>query len=54
MGLQDSYVKLLEWGDAAKAKKIEVLEKENEVLEKKYEGVFDLNSKEYDKVQQKV
>jgi hypothetical protein len=35
LGLQDSYVKLLEWSDAAKAKKIEVLEKENEVLKKK-------------------
>jgi hypothetical protein len=30
------------------------VEKENEVLEKKYEGVFDLNSKEHDKAQQKV
>jgi hypothetical protein len=35
--LQDSYVKLLEWSDAAKAKKIEVLEKENEVLKKNYD-----------------
>ena len=46
LGLHDSYVKLLEWSDAAKAKKIEVLEKENEVLEKKYEGVFDLSEQQ--------
>jgi hypothetical protein len=47
LGLQDSYVKLLEWSDAAKAKKIEV-------LEKKYQDVLDLNSKEYDEAQQEV
>ena len=47
LGLQDSYVKLLEWSDAAKAKKIEV-------LEKKYQDVLDLNSKEYDEAHQEV
>jgi hypothetical protein len=36
------------------AKKIEVLEKENEVLEKKYQGVLDLKSKEYVEAQQQV
>jgi hypothetical protein len=46
LGLQDSYVKLLEWSDARQAKKIEVLEKENEVLQKKYEGVFDLSEQQ--------
>ena len=35
MGLQDSYVKQLEWSDARHVKKIEVLEKENEVLPEK-------------------
>jgi hypothetical protein len=45
---------LLERSNAEKAKKIEVLEKENEVLEKKYEGVLDLNSKECDEAQQEV
>jgi hypothetical protein len=47
LGLQDSYVKLLEWSDAEKAKKIKV-------LEKKYQDVLDLNSKEYDEAQQEV
>jgi hypothetical protein len=54
LGLQASYVKLLEWSDAAKAKKIEVLEKENEVLKNKYQDVLDLNSKEYVEAQQQV
>ena len=54
MGLQDPYVKLLEWSDAAKAKKIEVLEKENEVLKKKYQDMLDLNGKEHDEAQQEV
>jgi hypothetical protein len=49
LGLQDSYVKLLEWSDAEKAKKIKVLEKK-----KKYQDVLDLNSKEYDEAQQEV
>ena len=31
------------WSDAEKAKKIEVLEKEKEELEKKYQDVLDLN-----------
>jgi hypothetical protein len=37
------YVKLLEWSDARQVKKIEVLEKENEVLKKTYQDVLDLN-----------
>ena len=45
---------MLEWGDARQVKKIEVLEKENEVLKKKYQGVLDLNSKEYVEAQQEV
>jgi hypothetical protein len=45
---------LLEWSDAAKAKKIEVLEKENEVLKKKYQDVLDLSSKEHVEAQQQV
>ena len=40
----ERHVKLLERSNAEKAKKIEVLEKENEVLERKYEDVLDLNS----------
>ena len=48
----ERHVKLLERSNAEKAKKNEVLEKENEVLEKKYEGVLDLNSKEYVEAQQ--
>jgi hypothetical protein len=47
LGLQDSYVKLLEWSDAEKAKKIEVLEKE-------YQDVLDLNRREYEEAQQEV
>ena len=54
LGLHDSYVKLLEWSDARQVKKIEVLEKENEVLKKKYQGVLDLNMKEYVEAQQEV
>jgi hypothetical protein len=45
---------LLERSNAEKAKKIEVLEKKNEVLENKYEGVLDLNRKEYEEAQQEV
>ena len=54
--MAEGHVKLLERFNAekAKAKKIEVLEKKNEVLEKKYEGVFDLNRKEYEEAQQEV
>jgi hypothetical protein len=40
-------MKLLEWSDAEKAKKIEV-------LEKKYQGVLDLNYEEYVEAQQEV
>jgi hypothetical protein len=54
LGLQDSYVKQLEWSDARHVKKNEVLEKENEVLKKKYQDVLDLNSKEYVEAQQEV
>ena len=43
-----------ERSNAEKAKKIEVLEKENEVLEKKYQDVLDLNSNEYVEAQQQV
>jgi hypothetical protein len=53
-GLHDSYVKFLQWNDARQVKKIEVLEKENEVLKKKHQDVLDLNSKEYDEAQQEV
>jgi hypothetical protein len=52
--LAEGHAKLLERSNAEKAKKIEVLEKKNEVLEKKYEGVFDLNRKEYEEAQQEV
>jgi hypothetical protein len=54
LGLQDEYVKFLEWSDAEKAKKIEVLEKEKEELEKKYHDVLDLNTREYEEAQQEV
>ena len=54
MGLHDSYVKFLQWNDARQVKKIEVLEKENEVLKKKYQDVLDLNTKEYVEAQQEV
>ena len=54
LGLQDSYVKQLEWSDTRHVKKNEVLEKENEVLKKKYQDVLDLNSKEYVEAQQEV
>jgi hypothetical protein len=47
-------VKLLERFNAEKAKIIEVLEKKNEVLEKEYQDVLDLNMKEYEEAQQKV
>ena len=40
-----------ERSNAEKAKKIEVLEKEKEELEKKYQDVLDLNGKEYDEAQ---
>jgi hypothetical protein len=40
LGLQDSHVKQLEWSDARQVKKIEVLEKEIEVLKKKYQDVL--------------
>jgi hypothetical protein len=52
--LAEGHVKLLERFNAEKAKIIEVLEKKNEVLEKKYEDVLDLNSKECDEAQQEV
>ena len=45
--LQSRYTKYLEWADAEKTKRIEV-------LEKKYQDVLDLNSKEYDEAQQEV
>jgi len=54
LGLQDSYVKQLEWSDARQVKEIEVLEKENEVLKKKYQDVLDLNMKEYVEAHQLV
>ena len=54
LGLQGSYVKQLEWSDARQVKKIEVLEKENEVLKRKYQDVLDLNTKEYVEAQQEV
>ena len=54
LGLHDSYVKFLQWNDARQVKKIEALEKENEVLKKKYQDVLDLNSKEYEEAQQEV
>jgi hypothetical protein len=47
LGLQDSYAKWLEWSDSEKAKKIKV-------LEKKYQDVLYLNSKECDEAQQEV
>jgi hypothetical protein len=46
LGLQDAHLKFLEWSDAEKAKKIEVLEKEKEELEKKYQDVLDDNKKQ--------
>jgi hypothetical protein len=47
--------KLLERSsNAEKAKEIEVLEKKNEVLEKKYEDVLDLNRKEYEEARQEA
>ena len=54
LGLQDSYVNFLQWNDARQVKKIEALEKENEVLKKKYQDVLDLNSKEYVEAHQLV
>ena len=45
--LQNKYMEYLEWADAEKTKRIEV-------LEKKYQDVLDLNSKEYDEAQQEV
>ena len=40
--------------NARQVKEIEVLEKENEVLKRKYQGVLDLNTKEYVEAQQEV
>jgi hypothetical protein len=54
LGLQDEYVKSLEWSDAEKAKKIEVLEKEKEELEKKYQDVLDDNRKDFEWMHQEV
>ena len=54
LGLQDAFVKFLEWGDAEKAKKIGVLEKEKEELEKEKEELLDLNQKEYAEAQKRV
>jgi hypothetical protein len=45
--LQNTYMEYLEWADAEKTKGIEM-------LEKKYEDVLDLNSKEYDEAHQEV
>ena len=45
--LQNKYMEYLEWADAEKTKKIEV-------LEKKYQDVLDLNRKEYEEAQQEV
>jgi phosphatidate phosphatase PAH1 len=45
---------LLERSNAEEAKKIEVLEKKNELMEKKYEDVLDLNRREYEEAQQEV
>ena len=45
--LQSRYTKYLEWVESEKTKRIEV-------LEKKYQDVLDLNSKEYDEAQQEV
>ena len=45
--LQNKYMEYLEWADAEKTKKIEV-------LKKKYQDVLDLNIKEYEEAQQKV
>ena len=42
--LQSRYMKYLEWAESEKTKRIEV-------LEKKYQDVLDLNSKEYDEAQ---
>jgi hypothetical protein len=48
------YVEFLEWSDAEKAKKIEVLEKEKEELEKKYQDVLDDNKKDFEWMYQAV
>ena len=45
--LQSRYTKYLEWAESEKKKRIEV-------LEKKYQDVLDLNSKEYEEAQQEV
>jgi hypothetical protein len=42
--LQSRYAKYLEWAESEKKKRIEV-------LEKKYQDVWDLNGKEYDEAQ---
>jgi hypothetical protein len=44
---QNKYMEYLEWADAEKTKKIEV-------LKKKYQDVLDLNTKEYVEAQQEV
>ena len=54
LGLQDAYVKFLEWSDAEKAKKIEVLEKEKEELGKQYQDVLDDNKKDFEWMHQEV
>ena len=54
LGLQDEYVKFLEWSDAEKAKKIEVLEKEKEELGKQYQDVLDDNKKDFEWMHQEV
>jgi hypothetical protein len=50
----ERHVKLWERSNAEKAKELEVLEKKNEVLEKKYQDVLDLNMREYEEAQQEV
>jgi hypothetical protein len=47
-------VKFLEWSDAEKAKKIEVLEKEKEELGKQYQDVLDDNKKDFEWMHQEV
>ena len=54
LGLQDAYVKFLEWSDAEKAKKIEVLGKEKEELKKQYQDVLDDNKKDFEWMHQEV
>jgi hypothetical protein len=47
LGLNDTYMEYLEWADAEKKKR-------TEVLETKYQDVLDLNIKEYEEAQQEV